>query len=540
MERNGFKKGVVVAEWLLILSVVGLVLLVGVFMASASLGGLSSIALVGTSTHTPSPTFRFTPTPSLTPTDTATPSPTFTPSRTPTDTPTPRPPLSGVADTVTPLPTPEVITDAYTPPPTPAALVDLPQETINIVIIGSDRRPGNGVGLADTLILASVRQDPGFVTLLSIPRDLWVYIPNYEYNRINLADWYGERHGYPGGGAGLLKETIQYNLGIEAQYFVRIDFPAFRAIIDTLGAVREGDDTPTIRVLAECPLVDIFPDVPEGESDIIPGELLSTTITGTLEIVPGYNDLDSKHALWFARSRLSTNDFDRSRRILNLGLALLQVARENGSFGKVPELWNQVSASIQTDLTLNDVLWLAGIVSDLEPAAIKMRQIDSSVVERFVADNQAEVLKWNPEILALVLGEAFEPPPANLTSQATARIEVLNASGYPDWDDLAVDRLKRYNFDVTLPADANVQPRADSLIVDRTTTAKGSRLQQLMRLFDVPASNVIQQPDANNPIAYQIIVGASYDPCRRPPPPVEVTRTPTPTPPPSPLETPAP
>jgi anionic cell wall polymer biosynthesis LytR-Cps2A-Psr (LCP) family protein len=107
---------------------------------------------------------------------------------------------------------------------------------------------------------------------------------------------------------GLVKQTIQYNLGIEVQYFVRIDFNAFRAIIDTLGTVREGDDRPAIRVLADCPLTDIFPDVPEGQSDIISGGALSTTITGTLEIVPGYNTLDSKHALWFARSRLSTND----------------------------------------------------------------------------------------------------------------------------------------------------------------------------------------------------------------------------------------
>ncbi|MGH9201234.1 MAG: LCP family protein, partial [Vicinamibacterales bacterium] len=275
-------------------------MLIGVILAN---GETQAIALVATATHTPSPTVVYTSTPSRTPTDTFTPSPTLTPSLTPTGTPTPRPPLPGVADTVTPLPTPEVITDSHTPVPTSAPLVDLPPDTINIVVLGSDRRPDESTWRIDTIILVSVHPDPAFVTLLSIPRDLWVYIPNFQYDRINGADSHGERKDFPGGGAGLVKQTIQHNLGIEVQYFVRIDFHAFRAIIDTLGAVRPGDDKPTLRVLAECALTDIFPDVPDDQTDILSGDAISTTITGTLDIVPGYNYLDSKHALWYARSR---------------------------------------------------------------------------------------------------------------------------------------------------------------------------------------------------------------------------------------------
>jgi anionic cell wall polymer biosynthesis LytR-Cps2A-Psr (LCP) family protein len=517
-------------EWLLVFVVVGLIVLVGIFLAGSA--GKEVAMLVATSTASPttqySPTPSFTPTKTLTPSSTPTPTETLTPSPTPTDTPTPRAPLPGVAETVTPLPTPEVITEATTLVPTPAPIVDLPGDTINVVVLGSDRRPGDGSWRTDTIILVSVHQNPTFVTLLSIPRDLWVYVPNWRYNRINVADSHGERNGFPG--AGLVKQTIQYNLGIEVQYFIRIDFNAFRAIIDTLGTVREGDDKPTIRVLADCPLIDIFPDVPEGQTDIISGDALSTTITGTLEIVPGYNYLDSKHALWYSRSRLSTNDFDRSRRILNLGLALQQAARENGTFGKVPELWNHLSASIQTDLTLNDVLWLAGIVGELDPSAIKLRQIDSVVTQSFVAEEGAQVLRINPEVLALVLAEAFAPPPANAASQASAAVEVWNASGFPDWDDLAIDRLLRYNFEVVGSPNSDADRRADTMIVDYSTTSKGSRVSQLARLFQVPAGNIVSQPDPNSPVAYRLIVGASYDPCRKPPAPVEVTPTPSPTP----------
>ena len=532
-----------VLEWLLVLLIVGLLVVVGVVLAN----GGPAMALVATSTsiasaNTDTPTPIGTPTDTPTPTDTLTPSPTFTPSATPTasatpsQTPTPRPPLPGVFDTVTPLPTPEVITETYTPVPTPAPLVDYPRDTINIVVLGTDRRPGETTWRTDTIIVVSVHKDPTYITLLAIPRDLWVYIPNWKYNRINTADSHGESTHYTVGGAGLVKQTIQYNLGIEVQYFVRIDFNAFRAIIDTLGAVREGDDQPTIRVLADCKLTDVFPDVPDGQSDIIPTDQLSTTITGTLEIVPGYNYLDSQHALWFARSRLSTNDYDRSRRILNLGLALLHAARENGTFDKIPELWNQLSASIQTDLTLNDVLWLSGIAAGADRSAIKMRQIDRIVVAGYVTDTGAEVLTWNPEVLGLVLAEAFEPPPVNLAAQASARVEVVNASGRPDWAALAVDRLQRYNFDAVLPENLDAPFQADSTIVDFTTTRKGSRLGQLMRLFNVSSANVIAQPDPNSPVAYRLLVGANYDSCRQPPPPVEVTPTLSPTPTPGPVD----
>jgi hypothetical protein len=147
-----------------------------------------------------------------------------------------------------------------------------------------------------------------------------------------------------------------------------------------------------------------------------------------------------------------------------------------------------------------------------------------------VSDTGAEVLTWNPEVLGLVLEEAFEPPPVNLAAQAGAGVEVFNASSQPDWDDLAVDRLQRYNFNTVLPENPDAPFQSDTTIVDFTTTRKGSRLSQLMRLFNVSSANVIAQPDPNSPVAYRLLVGASFDSCRQPPPPVEITPTPSPTP----------
>src|SRR3990172_5094766 len=96
---------------------------------------------------------------------------------------------------------------------TPVAPLD-DQETVNFLLIGSDRRPG-GSFRTDTMVIAMLRPREGQVSLISIPRDLWVYIPDFGNQRINTAYQQGEIYGYPGGGPGLLKATILYNLGVQ-------------------------------------------------------------------------------------------------------------------------------------------------------------------------------------------------------------------------------------------------------------------------------------------------------------------------------------
>lgn len=85
------------------------------------------------------------------------------------------------------------------------------QETINFLLIGSDKRSAGASFRTDTMIVAILRPNEGQVSLISIPRDLWVSIPGWENNRINTAYQHGISAGYPGGGASLLKDTIQYN-----------------------------------------------------------------------------------------------------------------------------------------------------------------------------------------------------------------------------------------------------------------------------------------------------------------------------------------
>jgi LCP family protein required for cell wall assembly len=407
------------------------------------------------------------------------------------------------------------------PAPTPVPLIDMPANTINVLLLGVDSRPGEALGRTDTIIVVSLNRTQQTVSMLSIPRDLWVYIPGVNrFDRINTADIWGSRYKL-GGRVDLLAEVIRFNLGIPVNYYAIVNFSGVRNIIDRVGG---------IDVLAQCPLYDIFPDLPPEANDIITDTAqLSTVPTGTIDIPsPGLYTLDGQHALWYARSRKTTSDFDRSRRQQNVLRALWAKIKAQGLVTQLPNLWNEVTSLVTTDLTLNDVIYLASFGLQLDDTALKQRAIDRAVLQPFSTETGAAVLGILPDRVPLVVAEAFEPPLTNVAAQSSAQVEVLNATGRASYDLLAVDRLRSNGFGVSSFGPA-AQVVSRTQIVNFGTTTKGSRLSQLVRLFDVKADQVINQPDANSPIGFRLLVGPDFDPCKPPPAAVNLP-TPSPTP----------
>src|SRR5690606_2262066 len=97
-------------------------------------------------------------------------------------------------------------------------------------------------GRTDVLTIVSVNRTAGTVSMLSIPRDLYVYIPDHQVARINTAFGWGETNLGEGEGAQLLIDTIRYNLGLEIDYYARVDFNGFHQIVDDLGGVEVAVD----------------------------------------------------------------------------------------------------------------------------------------------------------------------------------------------------------------------------------------------------------------------------------------------------------
>ncbi len=107
--------------------------------------------------------------------------------------------------------------------------IPAPEEVINIMLLGQDDDEGAEYGRTDAMVLCSINPKTKKITMVSFMRDLWVTIPGKWDQRINTAYRYG--------GFDLLKETIQYNFGIEVDDFILVEFDTFKIVVDKLGGV---------------------------------------------------------------------------------------------------------------------------------------------------------------------------------------------------------------------------------------------------------------------------------------------------------------
>ncbi len=162
---------------------------------------------------------------------------------------------------------------------------------VTVLIMGLDYRDweAGDPPRSDTMLLATYDPITNTAGMLSIPRDMWVNIPGFDYAKINTAYFLGEVNNLPGGGPGLAVETVEQFLGVPINYYAQVDFGAFVRLIDELGGVK-------IDVKQEMTI-----------------SILGSNKKVTLE--PGLVTLPGDHALAYARNRHTDGgDFDRAER----------------------------------------------------------------------------------------------------------------------------------------------------------------------------------------------------------------------------------
>jgi len=451
-----------------------------------------------TPTQTPGPISPRTPTPPPRPTSTRTPRPSATPTSTPTPTPTasetPEPTLnltpSTLSDPTLLRVSPTVSDTTAVPTAVPAALG--PSDAINIVLLGSDRRPDWMDWHTDVVQVVSVQPEGPSVSILSIPRDLYVYIPGFWMSRINFADMYGELYGYDGGGPALVRQTLLYNLGIPIAHYVRVDFDGFIGIVDILGGV----DIPV-----HCRLEDHWPYPDEkGEYPI-----------RVLE--PGVHHMDGETALWYARSRKTSSVFARERRQQQVLEAIWRKSRSLDILPRLPQLWNQYRHMVTTDLTLIDVARLAEVAFRLESRSIRTRSIGYQHVIPWTTPKGGSVFLPNWEEIEPLVTEVLGPAAATQPWTAAYPIEVWNGTENASWDQLAADRLLRAGF----PAVVGEPDRRDypqTQLLDFTPQGQAGAASYLRWMFQVAPENVIAAPNPEAAVKYRLIIGGGYQTCR--------------------------
>jgi LCP family protein required for cell wall assembly len=300
------------------------------------------------------------------PPSTPTPMPTMTAVPSPTSTPTSIYPWEGF---------PAPVEESEMEIPRPVQAIDLPQETINIVLLGSDRRSSWKYYQTDALMILSLDLEENTATLISIPRDLYVYIPGWKVNRINTAE--------PRGGFEMIADTVLYNLGIPLHHWVRVEYREFEEVIDILGGL---DVHSTGRVKDMCEGIEY-----EYKPDVI------------------YH-LDGFTAMCYIRMRMKSSDFDRLRRQHEVVQALFDKFISINGIIKVPQLYDQFRNVVEMDMTLDDILPLIPLATKLalDPSQIRFFRMDYTMVENWRTPESGQaVLLPKRELIRDMFEEAF-------------------------------------------------------------------------------------------------------------------------------------
>jgi LCP family protein required for cell wall assembly len=246
------------------------------------------------------------PTPSASPISSASPSPSQTPSQTPT--PAGSQPVWGTY--AAPRYT------AITPIPPPFGRLALPEGMRVLALVGLDS-DSPFTGRSDAILLVLYHPRLSKASLVSVPPDLFVYLPGYGMQRLSSA--------YALGGAPLLLDTLEYNLGLHPDDWLVVNLDVFANLVDAMGGI-------TVPVMEALP----------GQC----GEIL----------YPGLVPMDGAQALCYARLRFGEDETARSLRQQQLARQLLLRLVQNGNLVHLKDLYQDFNARVDTSLVARDAL----------------------------------------------------------------------------------------------------------------------------------------------------------------------------------------
>jgi LCP family protein required for cell wall assembly len=252
-----------------------------------------------------------------------------------------------------------------------------PPAPVNILILGLDARMGEGyLTRTDSVMVMGIRPASLNTSLMSIPRDLYVDTPGYGLQRVNTVNVLGEQDA-PGSGGQLAVTAIAQSFRIKIDHYMRVNFDGFIGVIDALGGID-----------VEVPNLLIDYDYPTDNLG-----------TMTVQFDPGWQHLDGWHALAYARTRHADDDYRRAARQQQVVMAIAQALLKPQNWPRIPAAAAAFSGSIDTDMSLLDLLALAPpLVFDGATGSMQRLVIDRDTIQRspegYAIPNYATLGAW--------------------------------------------------------------------------------------------------------------------------------------------------
>jgi LCP family protein required for cell wall assembly len=372
---------------------------------------------------------------------------------------------------------------------------------VTLLVMGLDYRDweaGSGAPRTDTMMLLSLDPLTQTAGMLSIPRDLWVNIPGFEYGRINTAYSLGEQYDLPGGGPQLAMDTVEELLGVPVDYYAQIDFSAFVRFIDEIGGVKV--------------------DVKE------PIEIDPLGDNNTKKLKPGRQTLPGDLALAYARARKNAgDDFGRAERqqqvILGIREQLLRFQMVPTLIAKSPVLYQELSAGIHTNLTLEQAAQLAWLAQQIPDEKIKRGVIAPPDMVLLAKTTEGDdVLKPIFDKIRVLRDEIFAsaPPispvtasmqPSELMKAEAAKISVLNGSSSAGLAARTMEFLQSEGANVTGTGNAD-RLYNQSTVIDYT--GKPYTLKYLTELMAIDPNQIYSRYDPASQVDVVVTLGEDW------------------------------
>jgi LCP family protein required for cell wall assembly len=235
-------------------------------------------------------------------------------------------------------------------------------DRINILLLGIGGPGHDGAYLSDTNIILSIKPSTKQVSMISVPRDLSVKIPGHGTRKINNANAFGEA-AQSGNGGEYARKIFEDTFGISIPYYARVDFTAFKELLDTIGGVN---------IDVERSFID----------SAYPGEHDSYQ---TVIFDAGPQHMDGDRALIFSRSRHGSNgegsDFARAKRQQMVLAAFKKKLLSTETFLNpitLQRIISSLSQHITTNIEFGQMMFLASLAKEINTDEVKTLVLDDS------------------------------------------------------------------------------------------------------------------------------------------------------------------
>ena len=374
---------------------------------------------------------------------------------------------------------------------------------VNILLLGRGGPGHEGEDLTDTLMVASLDPCQNEAGLISIPRDLYVRVPDNGSMKINSVYAMLKQEALAEGKTPAEAETVGIDaaervtedvLGIPIHYYIMIDFEAFRRAIDTVGGV-------TINV--EEPLYD--PSVAwENNWDPLIADV-------------GEQHFDGHRALLYARSRYGSarGDFDRSERQRQILVALRNKVLSLGTFSnplRISQLMGAFGDHVNTNLSIDDVTQLYSLAQEIDGDDVTSIGLADPPNDFVVTDNigglsvvvpRAGLYQYNDihRFIRTTLRDGF-------IGKEDPSIVVLNGTTDAGRANEVAETLRGFGYNVVETGTAPTQDYNRTVFINMRGKDKAYTQRYLEQRFNTGATNRVPNGiDTAEGIDFVIIVG---------------------------------